>query len=359
MITTVFRRTRRPILMLGVAIALVACVPAISGCGVTGRAENPAFPITADEAKDELRTMRANPVRPARPVVVIGGLFDVGIVADDLADRIRRHTSPSADVIVVSPFGTSTVEESRRKVVARLEERFPSDHADTTVEVDVVGFSLGGVIASYAALEPEERAAAVDPSEAEGARSMKRLNVVRLFAISVPYSGSDAASPPTLDSRVAAIRRGSPVLKAISDERAASRGLTLLSANNPHTGAPADASGTGGHSMAGSQRGYVLIPYARLQDNIVGPESAAPPGEHPFWVSNLPLELAHAHAYKDPRILADICRRLRNEPAYTRFPAGPVPGSDGAQPSAEPAQTPSAPARDRAQPGRSTGTWGN
>lgn len=336
--------------------ALMVGLVVLAGCGVTGRAENPAFPIAADAARDELRDMRANPVRPVRPVLVIGGLFDVGIVADDLGDRIKRHTSPSADVIVVSPFGTSTVEESRRKVVARLEERFPSTDPDRTVEVDVVGFSLGGVIAAYAALTPDERAAAVRPSEAEQARSMKRLNIARLLAISVPFSGSDAAAPPTLDERVVAIRRGSPLLKAISDARAGQRGRFIAgTASDARSGA-----------VAGHAPSYELIAYVRLQDNIVGPELAAPPGEHPYWVSNLPFELAHAHAYKDPRILGDICRHLRNEPAFTAPGTTPVPGSGSPQ-AASATRAPD-PGAGRvpdhfvpvAQPRRmSTGTWGD
>lgn len=323
----------------------------LTGCGIGGGVENPSFPLTVSRAHDELEQMRELPVRPARPVVVIGGLFDAGIVADDLGDRIKKHTSPSAEILVVSPFGTTSVDSCRRKVLTRIEERFPSGDPNQTVEVDVVGFSLGGVVARFAALEAEERARAVEDQGAAAqadARSMKRLNAVRVFCISVPNAGSAAAEPPTLDQRVVEIRPDSSVLKAVNNRRAADRGRAR--AIRPHTqmassfAAVAKQTAGSGESRAGINAGTALvlpelICYTRLEDRIVNPVCAAPPGEVPFWVSNLPFELAHAYAYRDPRILADICRRLRGEAAYTHGEGIPVPGN-GVKPVGEPEAAP-------------------
>jgi hypothetical protein len=69
---------------------------------------------------------------------------------------------------------------------------------------------------------------------------------------------------------------------------------------------------------------YELYTYARLGDMIVGVENAAPPGMDPWWVANPPLGLAHLGAPHDPRILADILRRLRGEPALATRPAAAV-----------------------------------
>jgi hypothetical protein len=70
---------------------------------------------------------------------------------------------------------------------------------------------------------------------------------------------------------------------------------------------------------------YPMIPYARIPDTIVGVVNAAPPGEHAWWLYAQPFSRAHVDAYKDPRIIADIARRLRGETPYTTEPAAPVP----------------------------------
>jgi hypothetical protein len=52
--------------------------------------------------------------------------------------------------------------------------------------------------------------------------------------------------------------------------------------------------------------------YARLNDVIVGATNTAPEGAEPFWVSGSHL-LSHIRGRSDPRIIADIARRLRGE----------------------------------------------
>jgi hypothetical protein len=44
-----------------------------------------------------------------------------------------------------------------------------------------------------------------------------------------------------------------------------------------------------------------------------------------LWLANPPLTLSHLGAMSDPRILADIGRRLRGEEAFSRLPGSPLP----------------------------------
>jgi hypothetical protein len=65
--------------------------------------------------------------------------------------------------------------------------------------------------------------------------------------------------------------------------------------------------------------------YVRLDDAVVGEANAAPPGETAWWVPNRALQHSHVHAYKDPRIVADIARRLRGETPYATEPPAQLP----------------------------------
>ena len=58
---------------------------------------------------------------------------------------------------------------------------------------------------------------------------------------------------------------------------------------------------------------YEIIPYARLNDGVVGTINTAPPGRTPIWVSGPVVGGSHLTINEDKRILADIARRLRGE----------------------------------------------
>jgi hypothetical protein len=76
----------------------------------------------------------------------------------------------------------------------------------------------------------------------------------------------------------------------------------------------------------GERRNYEIIPYVRTGDWIVGPENAAPrDAVAAYWVSNPPFQSAHMGAPLDPRIVADIARRLRGETPFTNSPPAPLP----------------------------------
>lgn len=267
----------------GAWLALLACAALMLCACAGGGATNPSFAISEREARAELARMRADRAPAQRAVVVIGGLFDPGLESSSLAARLRRLLDPSSTIVAITPFGTSTMDELRRRVIDRVDaELGAGDDPAQTIDVDVVGFSLGGVAGLDAAR----------PRQGE-----RRLAVRRLFAIASPLRGADAARGRTLDERVLAIRPGSDF-------------LTDLARHD-------DAS-------------IEVWSYVRMGDGIVGAQNAGWRGQPPHWLSDLAFSWAHADAAKDPRILADIARRLRGEDAYATIPPADLPDAEPA-----------------------------
>ncbi len=246
----------------------------LSGCG-SPQLVNPSLPVTAPEARAMLAGMRDAPVPLQRPVVVLGGIGDPGFVAPRVADAIGEVCSGQM-IVAVSFFGAAseTFDECRDHLLGKIEKSLGSGEPGWTVEVDVVAFSMGGLVARHAAL----------PREDGGTR----LKMRRLFTISTPHRGAEWAMLPTWDRRKLDMRPGSAF-------------LARLDAN-----------------LDGA--GYEILPYVRLGDAIVGSENAAPPGRTAWWVSTPALSMAHVAAPHDPRIMADIALRLRGEPAVATEP---------------------------------------
>lgn len=273
----------RPI-NLSVGISLLS---ALAGCGTAGPA-NPSFDTDVAGARAALRRMADEPRPLDRPVVILGGFNDVGVGAWGVQRRLRQLTGDRRVVTVSFPFCFS-FDDCRRRVIAAVDKAFPTDDPTFTTEVDVVGISMGGLVARYVA------APAADPNA-------RRLRIARLFTVSSPHRGATMADAPlALSSLHRDMRRGSPFLRKLEQaERAAA--------------APADGDGA-----------YELHPYVRLGDWIVGEANAAPAGRTPRWVPTPPLQDSHLQSSQDPRILADIARRLRGEEPLANDPPAPLP----------------------------------
>lgn len=242
---------------------------------------NPSFDVSEKDAQADLKRMRRKPIQLDRPVVVIGGWGDpLGIPPSRVARQLRELTGDSR-VIGVSMGGLVTFDGARNRTVAAVQRYFPSADPGATTEVDVIGFSMGGLVARDAARPPDE-----------GSEAQRSLRIARLFTISTPHRGAASAILP-MGPLVSDMKANSDFLKALAD---ASRDAT-----------------------------YVSHHYVRLGDSIVGPENAAPPGETAWWVASPALQTAHAHAYKDPRIMADIARRLRGEVPFSTHPPAALP----------------------------------
>lgn len=240
---------------------------------------NPSFPLTLADARLALLDMEKHAKTPARPIVVLGGIYDPGIASSGVARRLRRMVDAEDMIISISFFGCGTFDQCRAQVIEKIQEAFPSDDPDVTTEIDVIAISMGGLVARHAAAV-----------KAEGGR---RLLIRRLFTISTPHRGAKLAWLLTLDSRIKDMKKGSPFLDKLD--------------------------------LAWENADYEIHPYTRLGDVIVGPANTAPPGRHPWWAANIPGSFSHLFAMFDPRFLADIARRLRSESPFTHEPPAPRP----------------------------------
>jgi len=233
---------------------------------------NPSFPVSRDDATRILGQLERNPKPLDRPLVIVGGLNDPGWGPSIERAHLGKCIDDQRVLCVVVAFEPN-LDECREKLIRRVDEKFPGQ------QVDVIGLSLGGLVARYAAAPVADK---------------PRLSVARLFTISSPHTGAMLAKMPTFDRKVVEMRPGSEFLAKLSE--------------------------------CDTKRSYELIPYVRLGDEWVGASHAAPAGLNPWWIDTPPLEHAHIGASVDPRILADIALRLRHEPPLTHDPAAPLPG---------------------------------
>ncbi|MBX3359803.1 MAG: hypothetical protein KF745_15415 [Phycisphaeraceae bacterium] len=259
-------------LMLGGVVTLGACQ--------ADTPRNPSFPLTVSDANRSLREMAEQPKSPPRPVVVIGGIYDPGWVAANCRKRLEAELTPGTPIVSTGQLGSWTIDGYRDRIIDLVETSFPSDTPGQTIEVDVVAFSLGGLAARYSAI----------PRDDGG----KRLRIARLFTIASPHRGADLVSRiPRVDPIADDVKEGSEFHRLLDE--------ALPNAE------------------------YELFAYVRLGDEVVGEANAAPAGAGVWWVPNQPMQMSHMDAYKDPRILADIARRLRGEEPFALSPPAPLP----------------------------------
>lgn len=262
---------------LRLLLGLVALM--VGGCAEPLPA-NPSFSVTFDEARVALREMKQHPRALDRPLVLVGGFGDPHVSATYYQSLFGDLTGDRRVLAVVVGF-CSSFEECRRKIIKAVDEAWPNDDPLWTSEVDVIGASLGGLAARYAAA----------PSLDE--KRPRRLRIARLFSICSPHTGAELARHGGVNSLQDDMRPGSVFLARLA--------------------------------TSDGDAGYELYPYARLRDHIVGERFAAPPGANPLWLPTPPLEGGHSGAWHDPRILADIARRLRDERPFSALPAMPLP----------------------------------
>jgi pimeloyl-ACP methyl ester carboxylesterase len=254
--------TTRRIVLLLLAGALSGCVPHMPP---------PSDGFTAPSAtvRAEIARMEAEPAGLTRPLVVITGWRSPGVFADSIEVSLTRLTGADASqtMSLATPFANSLI-QGGAAVVRAVEARWPGDDPEWTVEVDVVGYSMGGLVA---------RVAAAPPTESETPR--KRLRIRTLYTLSTPHAGThgwgDLFAP---DAAARQMQKESDLLASLN--------------------------------AALPEAGYTLVCYATLNDKIVGAKHAAPPGMDPIWT---PADgrLSHFSIPRNMRILADVALRLR------------------------------------------------
>lgn len=277
---------------LSFLLAIGLAVIALAACSAE-RPVNPSFPLSTRDAKLALKQMQRDQKPLPRPVIVLGGIHDPGFAPSHIADVIRDSVPDRTQIIDIAFFSNLSFDDCADNVIEDVEEAFPDDDPASTIEVDVVGFSMGGIVARYAA------------SPQYAAKSGVRLRIARLYTISSPHTGAELADLPTFDSRAKDMREDSTFLKSLNGDDEND------SPDDPGRSAGADAP-------------YEIIAYVRLHDGVVGAEHAAPPGATAWWVPS-GFTMAHTFAGHDQRILADILRRLRGEQPFTIEPPAPIP----------------------------------
>ncbi len=263
---------RHPILTM-----VILASSLIAGC--TPDSTNPRFAVTGEFIDSEWSRLRAQPAVLERPLVVLGGYRSPSLFAGGVASDLRRLTGAGQDQVLAIgyPFDDNFPTLARR-VVDAVEKRWPSDDPDRTIEVDVVGLSMGGLVARAAAASPHIPATFSGSEPPLG--PPKALRIRRLFTLGTPHRGALLAETIALDPMAIDMKPGSGFLAALNAKLATST--------------------------------YELICYARTRDDIVGATNAAPPGREPIWVEG-PRFFSHHTTHDDRRFLVDIARRLRGE----------------------------------------------
>jgi len=260
------------------------CIFFLLGCGTEDRI-NPSFSVSTETAKQILEAESAHPTPLVRPLVIVGGYFDPGIAAPIMGGDFRDWTHDQR-IVTVSLGFCFTIEQCRRHIIEEVDKAFPTSDPNATTEVDVIGYSLGGLASRYAAEPPKP-----------GAKPQRRLRIARLFTISSPLRGAVAAKNIPLISVFPLVRTMKPGSDVVQS-------LAL-----PH----------------GLDDIYPVYSYVRLRDYEVGTANAALPGQMAWWVQAPPLLRPHGLAFADSRILADILLRLHGQPPLTTEPPAPLP----------------------------------
>jgi len=224
--------------------------------------------------------MRDQPKRGQNPIIVLGGWRDPGFVAWRLQRALEAVVTPDTPIFRLS-FGTVTsFDQTREELIALVDRELPSGDPEWTTTVDIVAFSMGGLVARYAA--------------APNGNS-RRLRIDRLFTIAAPHRGARSAFLMFFDPLARDMRPGSEFLRHLDK--------AFVTAS------------------------YEVIPYTRLSDPIVGEANSSPPNQTPLWVPARLLQTSHLFSAFDARIRADITRRLRGEKSLFTEPLAPLPSS--------------------------------
>lgn len=222
-------------------------------------------PDRPEQLKAEIARLRANPIGVARPIVVLSGWHSPGIdLTLGRSLRVLTGAQESEVLAIAYPFATS-VHGAAHKSMRLISEAFGAENGWTR-EVDVVGVSMGGLVARLAA------------SELLGLSH--RLRISRLFTLASPHRGSKLAARVSVDRASGDMKPGSAFLAQLDE--------------------------------AWRRQRFPIVPYAILGDWMVGATYTAPPGQEPTWFHAPPI-IGHHFISMNRAIVVDVARRLRGE----------------------------------------------
>jgi hypothetical protein len=267
------------------AIFSVFIAALLGGCVSVGP-DNPAIKVSESQASDLLRKMERDPKPLARPVVVLGGYRGPESETNGIMATLADATSGKvSDFAAVSYRWYDDLDEICDKIVREVNAKFPSKDPASTIEVDVVGISLGGLAARWAAIPPEERVRQGEMAwrREDGTMPTKRLKIVRLYTVVAPHQGVTMSSfllPPG---------------GVLADMGADSGVVTTVN-----------------RRLAEGKSTYEVVAYGSPRDSISGDANFAPPGMKAVWTGGN-LTGTHWAQIDNPIFYADIARRLRGE----------------------------------------------
>lgn len=254
------------------------------------RAVNPAFALEREQAEKDLARMRADPRPLARPVVILAGYRSPRLVSWGLESILRPLTSGrTEDFLSIAYARAGSLESAWARAARAIRQRWGDQGPGFADQVDVVGISMGGLVARVGALSDQARRhAGLDPCDPA------RLRIRTLYTLATPHRGAFLARYVRPDRAARQMKPGVQFLERL------------------HTGSDQ----------------YTLVPYAMLGDWWVGSTRAAPDGHLPLWVSPATWAerfASHFVINRQPMIVADIARRLRGEEPIAR-PGSAPPG---------------------------------
>ena len=160
--------------------ALVAFVFLLSGCFAPQRDPNPSFNVSLESSTLDLERMRADPKPAQRPVLIVSGIADPSISTDAIFSAIAP-TLMEPSLIKVDFLGTTTFPQARAALLQATRDGLHLGAEDAIPEVDVVAFSMGGLVARDAAMHEH---------------GTERLLIRHLYTISTPHAGARVAGIP-------------------------------------------------------------------------------------------------------------------------------------------------------------------
>jgi pimeloyl-ACP methyl ester carboxylesterase len=239
-----------------------------------------AKPFSVSDARGQLRELeqgdKASPGAAQRPLVILGGWRDPGIFKARLASTMWDLAGEES-VLTVSFFLEGSFAACRDRVVSAVQERWPSDDPTTTVEVDVIAHSMGGLVARYSAL-----ASGTGNFEATEMPVGRRLRIANLCTVATPHRGARLAPLFYWDRTARDMIAGSDFLRVLDGQLATAS--------------------------------YRLVPYVIAGDTIVGSHQSAPFDTSPRTFPRRFLMPSHLNAMNDPRVVLDIAHELKLAP---------------------------------------------
>jgi len=252
--------------------------------GTAQSSTNPCFDVSDDALHAARCMLGASPANLPRPLVVLAGWRSPPMPDGGVLARVGPMIPGARDTLSVTYASLWTIDSAARRVVARVQERFPHTGTTDTAEVDVIAISMGGLVARLAASD-------------SFAKSQRRLRIARLFTLATPHRGAKLASFVRPDPAAAAMRPGSDFLRSLDNELARSS--------------------------------FELTCYAQLRDWWVGARNTSPPGRVPIWCEPRGAFgrcFSHFAINFDPRVLTDVALRLRGMTPLSRI--GDEPPTD-------------------------------